>query len=193
MVHGRGGDEMKNWKDVLGYEGIYQVSNYGDIRSLHRLVRGKDGRLSPVASKMLKWHVGAVTERHPRPMYSVELWRDNKRKRVPVHRIVAMAFIPNHHNYPQVNHIDGNRKNNSADNLEWCTASENNYHAYRMGLRNSGMSKAVIGYSVRSGIVIECESIAEAARLVNGNPDAIRGAVKGRLKTSSGFRWQFKD
>ena len=193
MVHGRGGDYMKNWKDVLGYEGLYQVSNLGDIQSVHRLVRGRDGRLSPVVSKILKWHVGAVTKRHPRPTYSVELWRDNKRKRVPVHRIVAMAYIPNPHDYPQVNHIDGNRKNNSVGNLEWCTASENNYHAYRTGLTTSGMSKAVIGYSVKSGIVIECESIAEAARLVNGNPDAIRGAVKGRLKTSAGFRWKFKD
>lgn len=184
---------MEIWKDVAGYEGLYKVSDFGRVKSCFRAVKGYPGTIRVHEERILSQTKGVITKRYPNPQYSVELWKFGKRQRIAVGRVVAMAFIPNPGNYPQVNHIDGDRSNNCTGNLEWCTASENNYHAYATGLTSSGMSKAVIGVSVRSGLIVEYESIADAARRVKGNPDAIRGAVKGRLKTSAGFTWTFRD
>lgn len=101
------------FKDVLGYEGKYQVSNTGKVFSILR-------------KRVIH------TEREHKGYLRVNLWRNGKRKHVPVHRLVALAFIPNPENKPQVNHIDFNKENNRADNLEWCTNDENQVHAAKM-------------------------------------------------------------
>ncbi len=108
------------WKDVVGYEGLYKVSNTGVVRSMKRHVN-----LKPGLTKFNYHHVG--------------LYKDGKTKTSRVHRIVGIAFIPNPENKPQINHIDGNKINNHVSNLEWNTASENLYHALATGLRPSSV------------------------------------------------------
>ena len=124
-------------------------------------------------------------------MFHVELWKNNKREVPFIHRLVAKAFIPNPQNKPQVNHIDGDRRNNHVDNLEWCTNGENVKHAYAHGLIVSVNKKAVRGINVVTGEVVEFESAYEASRKLKGNPDAIRSALKGRSATSSGYYWEY--
>jgi hypothetical protein len=112
---------MVEWRDINGYEGLYLVNSGGDIYSVR-------------ANKVLKqFYRGS---RADNKYLVVDLNSGGNRKTVSVHRVVAEAFIPNPNNLPCVNHKDGNKDNNCSDNLEWCTYSENNYHAFRTGLKN---------------------------------------------------------
>ncbi len=127
------------WKDVVGYEGLYQVSNTGNVRSLDRLIttnrhsytrKGKDCKLS------LNSTTGYLT---------VGFTVDNKTITKKAHSLVALAFIPNPENKPCINHIDGNKLNNNDWNLEWCTYSENSKHAHSLGLNPSFMENRMSG------------------------------------------------
>lgn len=111
------------WLPVKGYEGLYEISNYGRVKSLPK-IRGR--ALSE--EKLLKTRItnGYVM---------VGLRKNGKLFNASVHRLIAQAFIPNPECKPQINHIDGNKQNNSVNNLEWCTASENTIHAYAKGLK----------------------------------------------------------
>jgi hypothetical protein len=114
-------EHIEKWKDVEGWDGIYSVSDTGKIRN------NKTGKLR----KFRKEKLGYL---------SVDLWNRGFMKRLKIHRLVALAFIPNMDSKPQVNHKDGNKENNSVENLEWNTAQENSQHAYQTGL-----SQAITG------------------------------------------------
>jgi hypothetical protein len=117
---------MENWKAVEGYEGLYEVSDQGRVRSLDRYTTGKRNRL--IKGKVL-------ANAHNELGYCiVQLCKDGVPKKTRVHRLVARAFIPNPEEKPYVNHLDGNPSNNTAQNLEWCTQKENIQHAYATGL-----------------------------------------------------------
>lgn len=116
----------ERWKDIEGYEGLYQISDHGRVKSLKRVVsNGTSIRKIPETFRKI-----VKTE-----YYHIHLWKDNKYKLGIIHRLVAQAFIPNPKNKPCVNHIDGNKENNYYKNLEWCTYSENNKHSYDVGLK----------------------------------------------------------
>lgn len=182
---------MEVWKQIKGYEGLYEVSNTGRVKSVARVVNTSDNRALPIKEKILTLHASKCDKKHPRPMFHVELWKNNKREVPFIHRLVAQAFIPNPDNKPQINHIDGDRRNNNVENLEWCTNGENVKHAYANGLIVSANKKAVRGVNVVTGKVVLFESIASAAREIKGNADAIRSAIKGRSSTSAGYVWEF--
>ena len=119
------------FKNIKGYEGLYQVSDKGQVLSLEKK-RGH--RIYP--RKILT----IITDETG---YSkVSLFKNGKTKRCLIHRLVAQAFLKNNNNYPQVNHKDGNKANNTIENLEYCTASENMKHAVKMGL-NKGRNKVI--------------------------------------------------
>lgn len=176
----------------MGFEGLYKVSNMGRVKSCERIVDGYPGTRRIQKERILAQSKGKPTKRHPNPYYTAELWKEGKRKRCSVARLVAIAFIPNPKKLPQVNHIDGDRNNNTVSNLEWCTAAENCQHAWDNGLISSGTSKPCMGKCKKTGKITEYESIAEAARQVGGNPAAIRHAIKGRTTSSAGYLWKFK-
>lgn len=179
------------WKDVKGYERLYQVSNMGRVKSLKRTVKAANGENRAFNERILTLHKNKCTERHPRPIYHVELWKENKRSVYFIHRLVATHFIDNPEGKPQVNHIDGNRENNAVTNLEWCTNSENVKHAYKNKLIRVHGCKPIKGKNLITQKTMEFESIEQAARILNGNPDAIRSALKGRTKSSCGYEWQY--
>ena len=119
---------MADWKDIKGYEGLYQISNTGQVKSLGRYQKGRFGNLSFYKEKILKMS--------PIDGYkAVCLCKDAKGKTHWVHKLVAHHFIDNKENKPQINHIDGDKKNNNYENLEWCTYHENLSHAMKNNLR----------------------------------------------------------
>ena len=125
------------WKDVVGYEGLYEVSSLGRVRSVDRIVAYRDGRKRFFKSAILQQRASTTSK-----YLSVPLYKDAKMKRHRVHRLVAEAFVPNPEEKPQVGHKDENYLNNAASNLEWVTIRENNsmpIHKARISGANNGM------------------------------------------------------
>lgn len=119
--------ENETWKDIPGYEGKYQISNLARVKSLERTrINIKGAGVFPVREKILKGCIGK--EGYP----LVSLSKDSQVRHFRIHRLVAIAFIPNPMNKPTVNHKNGIRRDTRLENLEWCTNSENHLHAYRV-------------------------------------------------------------
>lgn len=116
------------YRDIVGYEGLYQVSNFGKVKSLERKVNAKNNTMAIRPEKLLKGSVNVYG--YP----CVHLIKDGVVSGKFIHRLVAQAFIPNPESKPCINHIDGIKTNNDVNNLEWCTYSENNIHSYKIGL-----------------------------------------------------------
>ncbi|MCT3083919.1 endonuclease [Lactococcus lactis] len=120
--------EKEEWKDVVGYEGLYKVSNLGRVKSFH-------GDTPIILKQRLDGSVGNYL--------MIGLSKDGKQKKIKVHRLVAKAFVINSDNKPEVNHIDENKLNNRADNLEWVTHYENCIHGTRLQRRSDSMRKSI--------------------------------------------------
>ena len=128
----------EEWRDIAGYEGLYQVSNLGRVKSL-------DHYSSNGVTDIL--YKGRVIHQSSHNGYMiVHLCKNNKVETVSVHRLVALAFIPNPLHESQVNHIDGNKSNNDFSNLEWCSQRENVLHGVKTGLRNLKIPRSKYKY-----------------------------------------------
>ncbi len=123
---------INEWLPVVGWEGFYEVHRDGEVRSVTRLIRRRNGTTQTFAGRSLRIFAKSTG-------YSVVRLRDESHGRgevASVHRLVALAFVANPQNKPEINHIDGNKRNAHADNLEWVTPKENREHAWRTGLRD---------------------------------------------------------
>lgn len=165
------------WKDIVGYEGLYQVSNFGRIKSFHK-------NKEYIKALTLNDHGYSI----------VNLNKNKKQKTFKVHRLVSKAFIPNPNNYLIINHIDGNKINNNVDNLEWCTQSYNASHGWKNHL-NKGSSKKVLQYDLQGNLVGEFISSSDASRVLHINGGDIRSCCLSLYnhKTAGGYIWKYAD
>ena len=179
---------MEEWKDIEGYEGRYQVSNTGKVKSLERTVWNSGrGYYRTVPEKILK----AYPDRYG--YLYVVLCKDGKDKKGKIHRLVAQAFLPNTSNLPDVNHKDENKQNNYVENLEWCSKLYNNTYngrAKKVGKKNS---KPVYSINKESGLITYWESAKEAERQTGISNSHICRCLKGNLKSTGGFYWHYAD
>ncbi len=158
------------WKNIEGYEGLYQVSDDGQVRNSKGII------LKPEVNK--------------KGYLRVNLFKEGKKKKYRIHRLVAMAFIPNPDNLPQINHIDEDKSNNCLTNLEWCDCKyNNNYgtHTERMAKKHS---KPVRQFDLQGNLIKEYPSLTELHKLTGFNMGNVSSCCRGRNQTSYGFIWQ---
>ena len=185
---------MENWKDIKGYEGFYQVSDCGRIKSLERDVFNYRGTLTRhTEEKILAPALNGIG-------YSfVNLHKNGKSKVILVHRLVAEAFIPNPENKPQVNHKDEVKSNNAVDNLEWCTSKYNVNYGTRttravkncrsFKLENNPRAKPVFCEELNK--TFDCAKRVEEELGIWGS--AICNVCKGKQKTAGKLHWRYAD
>lgn len=164
------------WKPVNGYEGIYEVSNKGRIRTLR-------------TNKI-------VTPKFTKRYCFAKLYKEGKSKQKYIHRLVAEAFIPNPQNLPQVNHKDENPKNNSVDNLEWCTGKYNvNYGTGKQRALNGRFDKIkrckTVQKDLSGNIVAVYDSIKDAAEKTGFFPQNIQACCAGKRKRCHGYSFEY--
>lgn len=174
------------WKDISGYEGVYQVSNWGNVKSLERSVNIKSSskKLFPVKEKIL------TPSKNTRYCF-VTLRKNKKSYRHSVHRLVAEAFIPNPLNLPEVNHKDENKRNNSVDNLEWCTPKYNaNYGTSRERLAKQA-NIPIAQFSLSGDFIKQYQSALEAESIISIRRTNICKCCKGERRSAGGYLWSY--
>lgn len=166
------------FKDIPGYEGIYQVSNFGNVKSLHNYrINGN--------------HI--LKSRLKKGYYQVGLRKNNKRKWITIHRLVAITFIENKNNYKYINHKDENKLNNNVENLEWCTMLYNNTYGTRIKKVIDKTGKKVLQFDLDNNFIKEYNSISEAQRQTNiKSISNISLCCNGKYKQAGGYIWKFK-
>ena len=172
-------EEKEIWKDIEGFEGMYQISNRGNVKSLNYNKTGKERILKP--NKVSHGYL------------QVQLHQDGKAKNYYVHRLVAAAFCDNPHGFKEVNHIDEDKTNNCADNLEFCSKSYNNNYGTRNKRIAEKRSKPVIAIDKRTGLILEFLSALEAEKETGINNGNIIKCCKGKLNSCGGFYWMYKN
>lgn len=166
------------WKDVEGYEGLYQVSNLGNVKRIRFI--NKNVNVIRERSKAQKIRKDGYLE--------VALYKNSNGKSIQVHRLVAKAFIPNPENKPQVNHIDGNKQNNNVENLEWVSISENALHSARQLRKNV---RKVEQYDLKGRYLATYSSITIAGEINGIREGSIANVLTGRRRKTYGYKWRY--
>ena len=177
--------EKEVWKCVTGYEGIYEVSNLGRVRSLERIVRKWDG-VRTSKGKILS----PATNLHG--YLFVQLYKNGRCEMKTIHRIVATAFIPNTDNLPQINHKDENKKNNRASNLEWCTAKYNNNYGCRTEMARRKMERGLVAYDLSGNLIGRFSNFTSASNALGISKAAICKHAKLGTPSGNGIMFYYK-
>ena len=207
---------MEEWRDIKGFEGKYQVSNTGKVKSLERMKWNGKG-YQKIPEKILE----GVDDGHG--YLHVNLCKDGKETSCKVHRLIAQAFLPNPNNLPEVNHKDEDKTNNCVENLEWCSRSYNiNYgtrnkkaseklkgkkhseeHIKKISEKLKGRkqseehikkrSKPVFSVDKESGLIMWWQSVIEASRQTNINQGSIAKCCQGKRKSAGGHIFFYAD
>lgn len=180
------------WKDVPDYEGLYEASSHGRIRSKEGKVTYRRRGNSTIPTI---WTSRVLKEKNPnkngRRDKRVDLWKDGKSKTLLVSRIVAITFIPNPDNKKFINHIDGDHRNNHVENLEWTTSTENNNHAFDNDLIGTNIRIKLIRKSDNKKY--EFRSMARASEFLGRNKGYISSLIKrGKsfAECENGYRYE---
>ena len=165
---------MEIWKDIPEYEGLYQISNLGNVKSLYRLANNNH----IIKERILK------PQENYNGYFIVNLYKNNKMQARFVHRLVGKVFINNPNNYNYINHIDKNKSNNKVNNLEWCTQSYNVIYS---------KGKKVNQYDKNNNFIKTWNSIADVKRTLDINSSLIVRCCKNRKKSAGGYIWKYSN
>ena len=179
---------IEEWRDIPGYEGLYQVSNLGRVKSMERVIHFPANHRNKAYSRIQK-------ERIVRPitMGGYLGFNVGNKKKMYVHRAVALAFIPNPDNKTDVNHIDGDKYNNQLENLEWVTRKGNMRHAFSNGLvgYHNPSNKKRVRISLPNGFEKVFECIEYAAKYIGVCSSGVSRACSGIRPHAGGYKCEF--
>lgn len=191
--------KLKNetWKSLKGYEGFYEVSIFGNIKSVDRNMIMKHRNGCDSHHFLKEKHIKPYTGK--RGYKLVSLSELGNVKKISLHRLIAITFIPNPENKPQVNHINGIKTDNRVENLEWVSNQENSIHSYSVLKREGGMkgklniarSKKINQFNINGSFIKEYPSAKEASRQLNISHEGICCCARGITKSSGGFLWAY--
>ena len=176
---------MEQWKSIPGYEGRYEVSNYGRVRSLVHQTPTKGGSMRTSPGRLLRLCQSSNGR------LKVHLSSPDSRKWYNVHRLVAIAFCKGWFEGAVVNHIDEDPLNNRADNLEWCTQSYNCKYGHRNDTMISQRKKAVNQFTMDGNLIATFQILNIAARETGINAAHICDVCKGKRKSAGGYVWKY--
>lgn len=199
--------ENEIWKPVVGFEGLYEVSSFGRVKSLERVMHRKNS-----GDIVIKERIMCPTPNFKGYLY-VKLYNYGRPKMKKIHRLVAEAFIPNPLNKPHIDHIDTDKRNNNVDNLRWVTASENKNNELtrelhrrimdaavtrkcldgRMANNSETMERTVLQFSKDGELIKEFHSLRSANDETGAGVGHISAVCHGKRKTAGGYIWKYKD
>lgn len=169
---------MEQWKDVVGFENLYKVSDSGKVKSLNYRNTKKECLMTPCFNR--------------KGYLLVCLRKDGKAYLKSVHRLVAEAFIPNPMNLPQVNHKDEDKTNNAVFNLEYCDNAYNMNYGTRNERVSKKMGRITLQLSMQGDVINEYHSAHEASKVVGVPLPNIIGCIQGKRKSAKGYKWRYK-
>lgn len=183
------------WKDIEGFEGLYQVSNLGRVKSLDRYVNAKSNSKCFKKGKILKIRTNWDGYK------GVTLCKKGRKYKFQLHRLIAQAFIPNPHNYPIINHKDENKSNNCIENIEWCTYSYNTNYGSAIKNRTEKQrytnrnKKTVLQFTMDGEFIKEYISLHEAYRETGIHFVNISACCnnKPHVNSAGGYIWRYKE
>ena len=162
---------MEIWKDIKGYEGLYQVSDLGNVKSLKN-------------NKILKPSLGEYKK--------VILYKNKKTKTCAIHRLVAETFLDNPEKKPQVNHKDENKHNNNVNNLEWCTHQENMNYGTKQDRESKVKTKHhVLQYDLNGNLIKKWNNLREIILNTQYKKSNIMYCCQNKYKTAYGYKWEY--
>ena len=181
---------MEIWKDIKNYEGLYQVSNLGRVRSLDHIRKNgkKENQIYLSKGRILK----AAVQKKGGYVFVV-LSKDGKTKGYRVHRLVADAFIDNPNNYRCVNHKDENKTNNNVNNLEWCTHKYNNNYGTKPLRIAKANSKKVNQYDLEGNFIKQWNSTMDIERHLKIKNSYISACCRGKREKAYNYKWRYAD
>lgn len=189
------------WKPIKGYEGLYEISSLGRVKSLERYVANNGGKY------LIKERILKPTKNQYGYLYVV-ISKNNINKHKLIHRLVAETFISNKHSKRTINHINGIKTDNTLENLEWCTHKENIQKAWENGLykisekqringrtRGKNNSKPVVQLDLENNVIKVWDSITKARDTLKISATAISNCARNKksYNTAGGYKWRYKD
>lgn len=175
------------WKEVKEYEGLYEVSNLGRVRSLDKIISDRKGRNYFRKGQIIK------PQKDSGGYNKIKLSNTNNIRQMSIHRLVAEAFIPNPDNLPCVNHKNEVKTDNRVENLEWCTPKYNTNYGTCIERGHKKLSKSVLQYTLDGTLIAEYPSIRGIEKEKGFYNTNISACCRGKIKTAHGYIWRYKN
>lgn len=173
-------NQVEEWRPITGYEGLYEISNLGRVKTHHTRIGGLQDTCNHIMKQSI---MGGY--------YKVVLRKDGKKKMVNVHRLVVCAFLDNRLGLKEVNHVDENKLNNNVTNLEWCSHRYNIAYSHNIEKAYNAAKKSVNVWRKNGEYVNRYESTHEAARKLHCDQRHISKCCNGKIKSHKGLIFKF--